>query len=281
MILILKLHFISCFFLACFTHKDLWKILKKLRMTMQVIFFLQISSLFCVFDILQQYKYYSKLHSPFSLLGNRYVSLNLYVSWLLFRHSVMSDSVTPWTAARQASLSSAVSRSLLKFMSIKSVMPSNHLILCHPLLLLPPIPPSISVFSNESALPIRWPKCWSFSFSISPSNEHPGLISFRMDGLDLLSVQGALKSLQHYSSKALFLQHSVFFMVQLSQPYLTTGKIVALTGEIFVGKVCLCFLVLCLGLGQFPTPHPTPPPGEKKSYLVKNLLFSWAFYSNY
>ena len=249
-------------------------------MTMQVIFLLQISSLFCVFDILQQYKYYSKLHSPFSLLGNRYVSLNLYVSWLLFRHSVMSDSVTPWTAARQASLSSAVSQSLLRFMSIKSVMPSNHLILCHPLLLLPSISPSITIFFSQSALRIRLPKCWSFSFSISPSNEYSGLISFRMDWLDLLTVQGTLKGLQHHSSKALFLQSSVFFMVQLSQPYMTTGKTVALTGEIFVGKVCLYFLVCCLGLGQFATPRPTPPPGGKKSYLVKNL-FSWAFYSNY
>ena len=121
-------------------------------------------------------------------------------------------------------------------MSIKSVMPSSHLILCHPLLLLPPIPPSIRVFSNESALHMRWPKCWSFSFSISPSNEHPGLISFRTDWLDLLAVQGTLKSLlQHHSSKA-SIQHSVFFTVQLSHPYMTTGKTIALTRRTFVGK---------------------------------------------
>ena len=123
-------------------------------------------------------------------------------------------------------------------MSIKSVMPSNHLILCCPLLLLPSIFLSIRVFSNESALLIRWPKYWSFSFSISPSKEHPGLISFRMDWLDLLAVQGTLKSLlQHHSSKASILQHSAFFIVQLSHPYMTTGKTIALTRRIFVGKV--------------------------------------------
>ena len=123
---------------------------------------------------------------------------------------------TPWIAARQAALSITNSRSLTKLMSIKSVMPSSHLILCHPLLLLPPIPPSIRVFSNESTLCMRWPKYWSFSFSISPSNEYPGLISFRMDWLDLLAVQGTLKSLlQHHSSKASILQCSAFFTVQL------------------------------------------------------------------
>ena len=128
--------------------------------------------------------------------------------------------------------------SLLRFMSIESVMPSNHLILCHPLLLLPLVPPSIRVFYNESALPIRWPKYWSFSFSISPSNEHPGLISFRMDWLDLLAVQGTLNSLlQHHSSKASILQCSAFFIVQLSHPYMTTGKTIALTRWTFVGKV--------------------------------------------
>ena len=117
-------------------------------------------------------------------------------------------------------------------------MPSNHLILCHPLLLLPPTPPSIRVFSSESALRIRWPKYWSFSFSISPSNEHPGLISFRMDRLDLLAVQGTPKSLlQHHSSKASILQHSAFFTVQLSHPYMTTGKTIVLTRRTFVGKV--------------------------------------------
>ena len=128
--------------------------------------------------------------------------------------------------------------SLLKLMSIETVMPSNHLILCHPLLLLPSIFPSIRVFSNESALLIRWPKYWSFSFSISPSNEHPGLISFRMDWLDLLAVQVTLKSLlQHHSSKAPILWHSTFFTVQLSHPYMTTGKTIALIGWTLVGKV--------------------------------------------
>ena len=123
-------------------------------------------------------------------------------------------------------------------MSIELVMPSNHLILCHPLPLLPPIPPSIRVFSNESTLRMRWPKYWSFSFSISPSNEYPGLISFRMDWLDLLAVQGTLKSLlQHHSSKASILRRSAFFTVQLSHPYTTTGKIIALTRQTYVGKV--------------------------------------------
>ena len=133
--------------------------------------------------------------------------------------------MTPWTAALQASLSITSSRSLLKFMSIESVMPSKHLILCHPLLLLPSIFPSIRVFSKESVLRFRWPKDWSFSFSISPSNEHPALISFRMDWLDLLAVQRALRSLlQHHSSKASILWHSTFFIVQLSHPYMTTEK---------------------------------------------------------
>ena len=123
-------------------------------------------------------------------------------------------------------------------MSIKSLMPSSHLILCHPLLLLPPIPPSIRIFSNESTLYMRWPKYWSLSFSISPSKEHPGLISFRVDWLDFLEVQGTLKSLlQHYSSKASILRHSAFFTVQLSNPFMTTGKTIALTKWTFVGKV--------------------------------------------
>ena len=123
-------------------------------------------------------------------------------------------------------------------MSIESVMPSSHLLLCCPLLLLPPLPPSIRVFSNESALPIRWPKYWSFSFSINPSNEYSRLISFRMDWLDLLAVQGTLKSLlQHHSSKASILRCSTLFIVQLSQPYMTTGKTIALTRWTFVGKV--------------------------------------------
>ena len=138
--------------------------------------------------------------------------------------------VTPGTAARQASLSITNSRSLLKLMSIKSVIPSNHLILCHPLLLLPSIFPSIRVFSIESVLRIRWPKYWSFSFSISPSNEYSELTSFRIDWLDLPAVQGTFKSLlQHDSSKASIFQHSAFFMVQLLHPYMTTGKTIALT----------------------------------------------------
>ena len=145
---------------------------------------------------------------------------------------------TPWTAARQASLSITNSQSLPKPMCSKSVMPSNHLILCHPLLLLPSVFPSIRVFSNESVLRIRWPKYWSFSFNISPSNEHSGLISFRMDWLDLLAVQGTLKSmLQHHSSKASILRCSAFFIVQLSHPYMTTGKTIALTRWNFVGKI--------------------------------------------
>ena len=151
--------------------------------------------------------------------------------------SVMSDSATPWSAACQASLSITNSQSLLKLVSIESVVPSNHLILCHPLLLLS-IFPSIRVFSNESALHLRWPKYWSFSFSVSPSNEYLGLISFRMDCLDLLAVQGTLKSLlQHHSSEASILQHSAFFIVQLSHPYMTTEKTMALTRWAFVGKV--------------------------------------------
>ena len=146
--------------------------------------------------------------------------------------------VTPWIAGRQASLSITNSRSPPKPMSIVSVMPSNHLILCCPLLLLPPIPPSIRVFSSESALHIRWPKYWSFSFNISPSNEHPGLISFRMDWWDLLAVQGTLKSfLQHHSSKGSILWCSAFFIVQLSHPYMTMGKTIALTRWTFVDKV--------------------------------------------
>ena len=144
---------------------------------------------------------------------------------------------TPWMAARQASLSITNSQSLSKLMSIKSVMPSSHFILCRPLFLLPPIPPSIRVFSNESTLRMRWPKYWSFSFNISPSHEHPGLISFGMYWLDLLAVQGTLKSLQHHSSKASRLRHSAFFTFQLSHPYMTTGNIIALTRWVFVGKV--------------------------------------------
>ena len=145
---------------------------------------------------------------------------------------------TPWTAACQAFLSITNSRNLPIPMSIESVMPSNHLILYHPLLLLPSIFPNIRVFANESALCIRWSKYWSFSFNISPSTEHPGLITFRMDWLDLLAVQGTLKSLlQHHSSKASILRHSAFFIVQISHPYMTTGKTIALTRWTFVSKV--------------------------------------------
>ena len=154
--------------------------------------------------------------------------------------------VTLWIAARQASLS--ISRSSLRLTSIESVIPSSHLILCRPLLLLPQIPPSIRVFSNDSTLHMRWPKYWSFSFSIIPFKEHPGLISFRMDWLDLLAVQGTLKSLfQHHSSKASILWHSAFFTVQLSHPYMTTGKTIALTRRTLVGKVMSLILNMLLG----------------------------------
>ena len=176
--------------------------------------------------------------------------------------------VTPWIAARQASLSITNSRSSLKLMSIKSVMPSNHLILCRPLLLLPSIPPSIRVFSNESTLRMRWPKDWSFSFSIIPSKEIPGLISFRMDWLDLLAVKGTRKSLlQHHSSKASVLRRSAFFTVQLSHPYMTTGKTIALTRMsekmkvVSTWSVSLCSVVASpdekdWGQSHFPQPLP-------------------------
>ena len=162
---------------------------------------------------------------------------NSSVQFSQFSHSVVSEQ-PHWTVARHVSLSITNSQSLLKLMSIKSVMPSNHLILCYPLLLLPSIFVNIRVFSNESVLCIRWPKYWSFSFNISPSNEHPGLISFRTDRLDLLAVQGTLKNLlQHYISKPSILQCSAFFIVQLSHQYMTTGKIIALTRWTLVGKV--------------------------------------------
>ena len=154
----------------------------------------------------------------------------------------MSYSATPWTAAHQASLSIANSWCLLKIMSFESVVPSRHLILCHPLFLLHSIFPSIRVFSNQSALHSRWIRCWSFSFSISPSNEYSGLISFRMDWLDLHAVQGTLKSLiQHCSTKASILWCSAFFLVQLSHPHMTTGKTTALSRWTFVGKVMSLF----------------------------------------
>ena len=158
--------------------------------------------------------------------------------WLLFSHSVISDSLWPHGLQHcQSSLSFTISWSLLKLMSIESEMASNYLILCYPFLLLPSVFPSMRVFSSESVLHIRWPKYWSFSFSISPYNEYSGLISFRMDWLDLLAVQGTLKSLlQHSSSKASVLQHSALFMVQLSHLYMTTGKTIALTIWAFVSK---------------------------------------------
>ena len=191
-----------------------------------------------------------------SMYQNQQVDIQIFFLILLCIclqfHSVQSLScvqlfVTPWTAVHQASLSITNSQSLPKLMSIQLVMPSNHHILCRPLLLLPSIFPSIRVFSDESAYHIRWPKYWSFSFNISPSNEHPGLISFRMDWLDLLAVQRTLKSLlQHHISKASILWHSAFFTVQLSHPYMTTGKTIALTRWTFVGKVMpLLFNMLC------------------------------------
>ena len=164
-------------------------------------------------------------------------NLLIFLEPVQFSCSVVSNSATPWTAALQASLSITISRSLFKLVSIESVMPSNHLIFCHPLLP-PSIFPSIRVFPNESVLCIRWPKYWSFSFSISPFKEYSGLISFRMDWLNLFAVQGTLRSLlQHHSSKASILQRSALFIVQLSHPYMTTGKTKALTRQTFVGKV--------------------------------------------
>ena len=176
-------------------------------------------------------------------LGQRQWGINSVQFWIARLWVAQSLSrvqlfVTPWSTARQAFLSITNSKSPPKPMSIESVMPSNHLILCCPLLLLPPIFPSIRVFSSESALCIRWPKYWSFRFNINPSNEHPGLISFRMDWLDLLVVQGTLKSLlHHHNSKASILRRSAFFTVQLSHPYMTTGKTIALTRQTFVDKV--------------------------------------------
>ena len=171
---------------------------------------------------------------------------------------------TPWITAGQASLFITNSRSLLKLMSMESVMRSTHLILCHPLLFLPTIISSIRVFLNESALLVRWPKYWSFSFSISPSNENSGLISFRMHWLDLIAVQGTLKSLlQHHSSKASFLRCSAFFTVQLSHPYMTTGKTIVLTRWTFVGKVMSLLFNMLSRLVKTSLPR------------NKHLLISW------
>ena len=176
------------------------------------------------------------------------------VQWL----SCVPLFATPWAAAHQASLSFSLSQSLLKLLSIESVMPSSHLILCHPLLILPSVFPSIRVFSSEEALLVRWPEYWRFSFSISPSNECSELISFRIDWLDLLDVQGTLKSVfQHHSSKASILWCSAFFMVQLSHLYITTGKTIALTRRIFVSLVMFLlfntlstFVIVSLGLSK-------------------------------
>ena len=180
----------------------------------------------------------------------------------------------PWTAACQASLSITNSRSLPKLMSIELVMPSSHLILCHPLLLLPSIFPRIKVFSNESALRMRWPKDWSFSFNISPSNKHPGLISFRMDWLNLLAVQGTLRSLlQHHSSKASILLRSAFFIVQLSHPYMTTGKTIALTRWTFVDKV----MSLLFNMLQRSAPVKFPRFNQSITMLALTVLDAEAY----
>ena len=183
-------------------------------------------------------KFSSTTSSHLIVSGKNVIYLPWYIvsSVQLFSHVWLF--ATPWTAAHQASLSITNSQSPPKPMSIESVMPSHHLILCRPLLPLPSIFPSIRVFSNESAFHIRWAKYWSFSFNISPSNEHLRLISFKMDWLDRLAVQGTLKSLlQHHSSKASILRHSAFFILQLSHPYMTTGKTIALTRRTFVDKV--------------------------------------------
>ena len=179
----------------------------------------------------------SVVTSPFSFL----ILLTFFSGTELVQFSSVAQSCPTLCDPMDCSMSGLPvtnSRSSPKLMSIQLVMPSNHLILCHPLLFQPPIPPSIRIFSNESTLCMRWPKYWSFSLSISPSNEHPGLVSFRMDWLDLLAVQGILKSLlQHHSSKASILWCSAFFTVQLSHPYMNTGKTIALTRWTFVGKV--------------------------------------------
>ena len=178
------------------------------------------------------------MNPPTLLLEWSNSHLSIYISQSVQSHNCVRLFVNPWTAARQASLSITNSGSLLTLISIELVMPFNHHILCCPLLLLPSIFPSITGFSNESTLLIRWPKFWSFSFNISPSNEHPGVISFRMDWLDLLTVQGTLESLlQHHSSKASILWHSPFFTIQLSHLYMTYGKTIALTRWTFVGLV--------------------------------------------
>ena len=225
----------------------------------------------CVFN-LHSYHFYSVLSLEFHM-KEEIICMLFWIRHLnaIFTDVVIVQSLSPvWpfaiplTAACLASLSFTISQSLLKLMSITSVMPSKHLILCPPLLLLPSIFASIRVFSNESALHIRWPKYWSFSFSINPSSEHPGLISFRMYWLDLLAVQGTLKSLlQHHSSKASILPCSAFFTIQLSHPYMTTGKTIALTRWTFVGKVMSLLLNMLSKLVTTFLPR------------SKRLLISW------
>ena len=199
--------------------------------------------------------------------------------FLLFSCSVVSDSATPWTAAHKASLSNTNSQSLLKLMSLVSVMPSNHLILCRPLLFLPSIFPSIRVFSSESVIHIRWPKYWSFSFGISPSNEYSGVVSFRIDWLDLLAVQGTLKSLlQHHSSKVPILRCSAFYVVQLSHLYMTSGKTVALTRWTFFGKVMsLLFNILTRFVIAFlpRSKHLLISWLTKRGRLKKGIFLPW------
>ena len=187
--------------------------------------------------------------------------INIVFSSIQINFSVLSYSATPWTAARQASLSITNTQSLLRVRSTELVMPSNHLILCSPLLLAS-IFPNMRVFSNESVLRIRWPMYWSFSFSISPSNEYSGLISFRNDWFDLLAVQGTLKSLlQHHSLKASILRRSTFFIIQLSHPYVTNGKTIALIRWTLVYKVMVLLLLSRLVIGFLPR--------------IKCLLISW------
>ena len=187
-------------------------------------------------------------------------------------HSVVSNSLRPHELQHtRPSCPSPTPGVHSDSTSIESVMPSSHLILCHPLLLLPPIPPSIRIFSNESTLHMRWPKYWTFSFSISPSNEYSGLISFRMDWLDLLAVQGTLSLrslLQHHSSKASILWRSAFFIVQLSHPYMTTGKTIALTRQTFVGKV------MSLLFNMLSRPHEARAKANRRSHILSHLPIS-------
>ena len=229
----------SLYWYSAMTRSIHWKIMQDF--TLELIFQKgrQVSTSFCDWVVTWGLGQHQKSGMPC------YGSSSGLLSSVQFSRSVVSDSAAPWIAALQASLSITNSCSLLKLIPMESVMPSSHLILCRRLFLLPPIPPSIRVFSSESALHIRWPKFWSFSFSISPSNEHPGLISFRMDCLDLLAVQGTLKSLlQQHSSKASIFWHSAFLTVQLSDPYLTTGKTIALTRWTFVGKVMSLLFIM-------------------------------------